>query len=159
MRKEKQSNITALLLDAKTRSDDKVALVLAERERLNNLFNAGKLTADEIAELKLGSFCRQAGVGENFLNGDLHKESLKPKIKQFIRQLKKRWEERNDASQGNTAVADSELELETSNTRLKDMLHAARLQLHAQRKIIRSLSEGNSPKVVPLKPAPPLSES
>ncbi|WP_156387057.1 MULTISPECIES: hypothetical protein [unclassified Rhizobium] len=158
MIKEKKSNVTSIIRDAKARTTGKVALVMAEMARLNKLFDTGKLTRAETAELGLGSFCRQAGVGENFLNGDLHRETLKPRIQNFIKQLKARSVETNDAPLSTTISRDSQEQLSTSNMRLKDMLHSARLHLHAKRQIIKSLSEGHSPKVVPLKPAGPVSE-
>ncbi|MCM2499300.1 hypothetical protein [Neorhizobium galegae] len=136
-----------LALDAKARSDSSLAKVLAHRAALTTKFQAGKLTPDEVKALGLAKFCRQAGVGENFLNGDKYRDDVKPEIKKFLRDLKK-LAKNGSADLENAGGANDGNDLELRFSRVCDLLHEARLTLHSKRQIIRTLSSGAGPTVV-----------
>ncbi|KQV28835.1 hypothetical protein [Rhizobium sp. Root1204] len=145
-----------LALTAKARSDQSVARIQSFKLQLADKLRKGILSQSDADQLGLASFCRQAGVGENFLNGPLYKDSLKNDIKLFIARIKASYIEKQKEGHSRLSAEHTQADTEVALNRLKDMLHAARIQLHAKRQIIKSLSQRNSPTVVSLKPkAPP----
>ncbi len=139
-----------LAFKAKARSDSALAKVLAHRETLTAEFESGKLNVEDVEALGLAEFCRQAGVGANFLNGDKYRNDVKLEIKSFLKNLKKLTKALSVRETQDYVSATIEDNLEVKFSRLRDQLHEARLSLHAKRKVIRALSSGNRPGVVPI---------
>ncbi|NTH25686.1 hypothetical protein G6K83_11445, partial [Agrobacterium rhizogenes] len=129
----------------------KLGLVYACRDRLTADFHAARLSMREIDELGLARFYQLAGVGKNFLNGKKYRSDIKPEIKAFISSLKDAARTQKAMISGDEGKPNDELaNLRIANSRLRDIIHEAKIRLHAKRQMIKSLSTRPSPAVVPL---------
>ena len=133
-------------------SNDKLARVEKLRDKIKADAKAGRLSWKYVDQLGLASFCLEAGVSENYLNGKRLREGIKPEIKALIAKLKRQMNEAASEELNPDGAPDTQKlqDLQVQNARLVSMLHAARLQLHSQRQIIKSLRERCAPKVVSL---------
>jgi hypothetical protein len=74
-------------------SNDKLARVKKLRDKIKADAKAGRLTRKYVNQLGLASFCLEAGVSENYLNGKRLREGIKPEIKALIAKLKRQMNE------------------------------------------------------------------
>jgi len=149
----KKKGLPSHLENARKReAEEKLALIVKHRDRITADARAGKLTREYIEGFGLAAFCIEAGAHGNYLNGPTGR-TVKKSIKDLKAELRALLHASPLQEPHPTDRSDAQVieDLQIENARLLSMLHGARLQLHSQRQIIKSLGERPSPKVVPLK--------
>ncbi|MGO7225859.1 hypothetical protein U8P68_17250 [Rhizobium ruizarguesonis] len=140
-----------LVVNSKQRTTDALSAIENLKTILINELHSGvllqALEADQ-SYLNLSRFCTRAGLSENFLNGKLHKESLKPAIKQFLKDLK-----RDAQRTAEQSVSDekSESDIDRLTKLLKratDQLHAETLRTNEAEKQLKEILAATRPKIV-----------
>ncbi len=140
-----------LAITGKQRTTRALSAIEELKETLIRELQSGALSNALKADsgyLNLSRFCVRAGVGENFLNGTIHKNSLKPSIKEFLNALKRdALTPQNQTAPNEEDSGDAE-ELKKIFKRTADLLHAETLRANEAEKQLREILASTRPKIV-----------
>ncbi|TAZ73931.1 hypothetical protein ELH70_15370 [Rhizobium ruizarguesonis] len=140
-----------LALNGKQRTTNALSAIENQKIALINELHSGvllkALDADK-SYLNLSRFCTRAGLSENFLNGKLHKVSLKPAIKKFLKDLKRDAQQTAEQS-GSHEKSESDIDRLTKILkRATDQLHAETLRANEAEKQLKEILAATRPKIV-----------
>lgn len=140
-----------LAITGKQRTTESLAAIEELKEKLVKELHSGTLlkTLKEDANyLNLSRFCVRAGLGENFLNGTLHKNSLKPTIKEFLHALKRDALTQRNQPAPNEGDSSDPTQLRKILKRTADLLHAETLRANEAEMQLREILASTRPKIV-----------
>ncbi len=143
---------------ARKRTEAKVNQIEAEMDRLRQRVVSGELDQAFMDGGKgiLPSprrLCVDAGVGEYFLYGEIHKNTTAKAVNEFLVEMLSELRRRSDRPDQPATSSDSE---ELKNLRLQyqklaDHAHIWHQRMRAMRHEIRMLKQAHRPTVVPIK--------
>jgi len=140
-----------LAISGKQRTTESLLAIEELKETLIKELHSGtllKALKEDKSYLNLSRFCVRAGLGENFLNGILHKNSLKPTIKEFLQALKRDALASGNHPTANEGDSSDAKHLSKILKRTADLLHAETLRANEAEKQLREILASTQPKIV-----------
>ncbi len=140
-----------LAITGKQRTTESLSAIEELKETLIRELHSGALSnalKEDSGYLNLSRFCVRAGLGGNFLNGTIHKDSLKPSIKKFLIALKREALAPQNLTPPNEEDSSDPEQLRTIFKRTADLLHAETLRANEAEKQLREILASTRPKIV-----------